>query len=268
MFSRRKASSDGSEAVARRRSHHRSDGNGDEVGHGRQRVKFAASAEQLPSSSRDDGEDGGKLPWRKHKGIDCWIGENTMVRSKGERPGGALVIVGPRFAGKTTWARHFGKHVYLSALHCPTAMDVSHDGYVVCDDMTKEYPYAKQVLSCQSVVTMSGDDGKTVQIRWGRPCIWTCDQWDDPRKWSGEMAAFVAQVCTVLDMNECGWSSMYEEPKGERWREGSEEGSEEESEEDDLEEKKEAALRAKEARRMEARKSVLDGGKKASFLQK
>lgn len=272
LFHRRKASSSGKEGTMgtrpkRRRSDHRSDGTGEGAGHQRRRVKFV---EQLPSPSRGDGEEGGKLPWRKHEGIDRWLEENGMVRSRGERPGGALIIVGPRFAGKTTWARQFGQHVYLSALHCPVAMDVSHDGYVVCDDMTKEYPYAKQVLSCQPVVTMSGEEGRMVQIRWGRPCIWTCDQWDDPRKWGKEMAAFVAQVCTVLDMNECGWSSMYEKDSGSE--ESEDEEDLEESGEEDLEESGEkgkgedVAFRAKEgkeARSAEAARSAGRGGEKS-----
>ena len=91
------------------------------------------------------------------------------------------------------------------------AMEDDHDGYVVCDNMTKEYPYAKQLLSCQSVVTMSRDDGKTVQIRWGRSCIWICDRWDDPRRWSKEMAGFISETCTVLDMYEAVWSNIYDD---------------------------------------------------------
>ena len=179
---------------------------------GDQRLKTVGKyrRQQLPSPEREGLEDAGKLPWRKHKGIDLWVEENTTVRSKGERPGGALVIVGPRFSGKTAWAKGFGKHIHLLSLHCPTAMQVDHDGYVVCDNMTKDYPYAKQLLSCQSTVTVCGDDGKMVQLAWGRPCIWTCDKWDDPRKWSEEMAGFLSEACTVFDMYESGWSNMFE----------------------------------------------------------
>ena len=151
------------------------------------------------------------LPWRKHKGVDEWVEENVLEHCKGKRPGGALILVGPRYAGKTAWARQFGKHIYMAAMHCATAVEAPHDGYVVCDDMTKDYPYAKQMLSSQPVVTMSRDDGKVVQTAWGRPCIWVCDKWDDPRRWSAEMAEFIGEACTVFDMYDCGWSYMYEE---------------------------------------------------------
>ena len=156
------------------------------------------------------------LPWRKHKGVDEWVEENVLEHSRGRRPGGALIVIGPRFAGKTAWARQFGKHVYMTAMHCPTAVETAaHDGYVVCDNMTQDYPYAKQVLSSQPLVTMTRDDGKVVQTTWGRPCIWVCDRWDDPRSWSVEMAEFIAEACTVFNMYECGWSYMYEEDEDE-----------------------------------------------------
>jgi hypothetical protein len=156
------------------------------------------------------------MPWRKHPKLDDWVKYNLRDGNVGKRVSGALVVVGPRQAGKTAWARQFGKHVYQVALYSPAAMDANEDGYVVCDDMTRDYPYAKQMLSCQSVVSTGREDGTVVQRKWGRACIWLCDEWDDPRRWGLEMDGFVAQACTVFDMNEHGWPKMYLESKQER----------------------------------------------------
>lgn len=153
------------------------------------------------------------LPWRCHKGIDGWVQRNIKMRRAGMRLEGALILIGPPFAGKTTWARRFGKHVYMSSMHCPRAVEeAKHEtGYVVCDDMDKGYPYAKQVLSNQLTLTMVDDHGKTVQVPWDRPCIWICNRSDDPRKWSEDWKEFISEVCTVFDMYEREWEYLYED---------------------------------------------------------
>ena len=202
-------------------------------------------------------------PWRKQAEVEGWVKRNLncgLGRLSGE---GALIIVGPRLSGKTTWARRFGEHIYMGSLHCPTAMEVDHHGYIVCDDMTKEYPYAKQMLSCQPVLTVVGDDGRANQKSWGRPCIWVCDEWDDPRKWGAEMAAFISQVCTVFDMRAEGWGKMYEmevadsEAEGEQVSPGGEMEEEEDEDEEEVEdiERVQQAERLKEDRKKAKRKA-------------
>ena len=188
--------------------------------------------------------------WRKHPVVENWMKDNLRgVPRLGA--GSALVVVGPRLAGKTRWARSLGEHAYVVGLHCAAAVDVCNEGYVVCDDLTKGYPYAKQLLTCQPVVSMARDDGVVVQKKWGKPCIWVCDQWDDPRRWSPEMAGFVSQACTVFDMNEHGWKTFYVEDDGDADEEAvdtqalseEEEGKEEEGEEE--KEKEKPALKQK-----------------------
>lgn len=154
---------------------------------------------------------GGKYQWRRHDVLDGWVKRN-IVSPTGVREG-ALILVGPRLSGKTSWARKWGAHVYLSMMHCSKAMQSSEDGYVVCDDMRKEYQYAKEVLLGQSVLTVLMDDGKPGRMEWGRPCIWTCDRWDDPRRWSRSMAEFVDETCTVFDMYEQMWPLMHDGPE-------------------------------------------------------
>ena len=168
------------------------------------------------------------LPWCRHEGIDGWVERNIKTRRAGMRLEGALILIGPSFAGKTTWARRFGRHVYMSSMHCPRAVEeAKHEtGYVVCDNMCKGYPYAKQVLSNQLTLTMVDDNGKTVEVPWDRSCIWICDEWDDPRKWSNDWKEFISKVCTVFDMYECEWEYLYED----------EDDSDEDEDEDELDE--------------------------------
>ena len=117
----------------------------------------------------------------------------------------------------------------MSSMHCPRAVGEAKDceGYVVCDNMEKGYPYAKQVLSQQLTLTMKDDEGKTVQVPWDRSCIWVCDEWDDPRKWSEDMKEFISKVCTVFDMYESEWEYLYGEDEDE---------SDEDEDEDELDE--------------------------------
>lgn len=152
-----------------------------------------------------------QLEWRVDSVLERWLEDNLLNRDPSRRPGGALLLVGPRRSGKTTWARQFGSHLHVTGFHCPEVIWSDSDGYVVCDDVRSDYLYAKEVLSGQMVVTMHGANGSPTQFTWGRPCIWTCDEWDDPRKWSLAMEAFVKAECTVFDMHERGWSAMYEE---------------------------------------------------------
>ena len=86
---------------------------------------------------------------------------------------------------------------------------------MVCDNMEKGYPYAKQVLSNQLTLTMVDDDGKAVEVPWDRSCIWICDEWDDPRKWSDDWKMFISKVCTVFDMYESKLEYLYEDDESE-----------------------------------------------------
>ncbi len=156
------------------------------------------------------------LPWKHHPVLHQWVRENLVGRSGDRRPKGALLLVGPRFSGKTRWAQQFGEYLHCTGVHCPAALDGRRGTYVVCDDVKEGYPYAKEVLSSQMVVTMHRDDGVARQRTWGLPCIWTCDQWDDPRRWGPDMAAFVDEVCTVFEMREHGFDSMFLVEKEER----------------------------------------------------
>ena len=224
MF-RPKTNDDGGDRRAVKRAHHRTHGRHERHERERKGRKEVENDVEEQRRVESDGmvaewvevvasvgtrERGGNLPWRKHAIVENWLKENLggVPRSGAGR---ALVVVGPRLAGKTTWARSLGEHVYMVGLHSGAAADVCNEGHVVCDDLTKDYPYAKQVLTCQPVVCMARDDGMIVQKKWGKPCIWLCDQWDDPRLWSPEMAGFVSQACTVFDMNEHGWKTMYVE---------------------------------------------------------
>lgn len=101
--------------------------------------------------------------------------------------------------------------MYTSTKCGEEVTEVVHDGYAVCDDMIQDRWYAKQLLSCQGVLTVSSAEGRVRQVEWGLPCIWTCDEWHDPRTWSPDMEGFVVECCTVFDMFEHGWKTVYEE---------------------------------------------------------
>ena len=166
-------------------------------------------AAQVPESAEP-----ADLPWRSDPILEGWVKRNLSGSCGRRHSEGALVVVGPRLGGKRTWAKKFGPHVELVSLYSSAAVDAGEDGYVVCQHMGREFPYAKQLLGCQPVVAMAGEDGRVRQRQWGRPCIWICDEWDDPRRWSPEMAGFVKQTCTVFDMKEHGWRKMYVDDTG------------------------------------------------------
>lgn len=156
---------------------------------------------------------GSLMPWRRHPIIDGWVERNIRPHRRGQRDEGALVLVGPSFAGKTWWARSFGEHVCMSSIHSSTLMDATHGGYAVFNDMSDDYRYAKQILSRQATVTVGLDEGSVGRLAWGRACIWTCSRSDDPRGWSSEMAEFVEETCTVFDMQQHGWDTMHAMPE-------------------------------------------------------
>ncbi len=208
MFSRRQpevAAKASGEKKKHRTIEHRRRPRDEERKESRRSIPCGSEAEAVA----EERSDGSLLPWRRHPTIDGWVERNTRPHRRFQRDEGALIVVGPPFAGKTWWARSFGEHVCVSAIHSSRLMHATHDGYAVFNDMSTDYGYAKQILSRQTSVTVALDEGSVGRLAWGRACIWTCSGSDDPRKWSPEMAEFVKENCTVFDMYDLGWETLY-----------------------------------------------------------
>lgn len=147
-----------------------------------------------------------------NKVVDEWVERNLRSRKKGQRPDGALIVVGLPGSGKTTWARSFGEHVYMPCMFSSKDFQSSGGEYIVCDNIREDEVYAKvyanQVLGCQPVVAVRNEQGGVEYIEWGKPCIWICQPWDDPRRWNAGMAEFIKCSCTVFEVKS-GWMSSW-----------------------------------------------------------
>lgn len=99
---------------------------------------------------------------------------------KGDRPR-ALVLSGRTRTGKTTWARSLGPHLYYNG-YFSLADFTSEKAYVIFDDVPWErmknlYKYffgaQKEFILCDKYM-------KKRRVRWGKPCIFLCNDDNDP----------------------------------------------------------------------------------------
>ena len=97
------------------------------------------------------------------------------------RPKG-LVLYGATRLGKTVWARSLGSHSYFGGLFNLDLFNANDADYAIFDDISGGFgffPSYKQWLGGQYEFTISDKYKHKMNIRWGKPAIWLCNQ--DPR---------------------------------------------------------------------------------------
>lgn len=106
-----------------------------------------------------------------------------MLTKQGRRR--SLCLYGPTRVGKTTWARSLGNHVYfMGVMSGEVALrDMPSADYAIFDDIRggiKFFPSWKEWFGSQLVVSVKKLYRDPVQVNWGKPCIWLCNE--DPRQ--------------------------------------------------------------------------------------
>lgn len=131
------------------------------------------------------------LKW-KQKYIDNWDATKGRPRS--------LVLIGPSRWGKTEWARSLGEHLFFGGLF---NMDKVADGvkYGVLDDIDINFfPTYKSWMGGQQEFEVTDKYKAKKTIQWGKPCIWTVNQNNDPREGKFADRAWLRANCFFVDL--------------------------------------------------------------------
>lgn len=112
----------------------------------------------------------------------------------------SLVIYGEPFTGKTTWARSFGKHLYMKTRYSAKAASLAEGvEYAVIDDISggiRYFPHFKDWFGGQPHVQVKLLYKEEVLLRWAKPTIWLNQR--DPRSQLQEMVGqqYSQEQCT------------------------------------------------------------------------
>jgi hypothetical protein len=117
----------------------------------------------------------------------------------------SLVLVGPTRTGKTVLALSLGPNP-ISMDGCWNMDNYYPDAsHVVVNDVDARkfgpsgFSFWKQVLGCQQWVDVFDRYTKTKRLKWGFPCVWTCNAEDDPRQYS-EVRDYLQSNAVVVDV--------------------------------------------------------------------
>lgn len=92
----------------------------------------------------------------------------------------SLVLYGPTRLGKTEWARSLGKHMYFNALANFKEKWTDEVEYVIFDDFGIEFiPNRKGFFGGQEEFEISGKYMKVKSVKWGKVCIYLCNNKPD-----------------------------------------------------------------------------------------
>lgn len=92
----------------------------------------------------------------------------------------SLILVGPTRLGKTEWARSLGHHMYFN--HMANFKEDWDDSakYIIFDDFEWDYiPNKKGFFGAQSEFQISGRYMKVKTVKWGKCCIYLCNNHPD-----------------------------------------------------------------------------------------
>lgn len=130
-------------------------------------------------------------PWKVPAKVLQWRSRNFPVEGGG-RPQ-LLVLEGWPRSGKTEWALSFGRPVQMTG---GWNMDeVTRRGFthIVLNDINlKTFPYKREMVGCQRVVTVTGKWRPEKTITLGVPVIWTCNE-DNSLVKDAEMKKYIEQ---------------------------------------------------------------------------
>lgn len=91
--------------------------------------------------------------------------------------------MGPSRLGKTDWARSHGTHIYMGTQFNLRDWN-SEAAYLVLDDVAFKYigGHRKGLWGAQKEVVISDKYMKKKTYKWGKPCIFVCNEDDDFRE--------------------------------------------------------------------------------------
>lgn len=140
-------------------------------------VLFGKRIEGATASKKED--HWAPRPYKPTAAMKKWYNVNFVHHKGGQHT--TLVLEGPPGCGKTEWALSLGK-----AARCDGGWNMDEfvrPGFthvVLSDMILRDFRYARQFLSCQAEVTMTGKYRKKQRVRLGVPVIWTCTSDNSP----------------------------------------------------------------------------------------
>lgn len=154
---------------------------------------------------------GKKIPaWMSHYSEDqfivmrqmkCWVDGMRSLDIVGRKR--SLILIGPSRTGKTEWARCLGSHFYMNGywnMGCYRA----EAEYGIFDDIEYgTFKYFKQFMGSQAEFTASDKYKPNGVIRFGKPCIWICNEGLDEWKLTDGMRSWIEMNCEVVYVEEC-----------------------------------------------------------------
>ncbi len=148
--------------------------------------------------------------------MQLWL-DRYVVRREWEGRPQSLVIVGDPLVGKSTWAESHGNPIVMNSGWCLKSIFPEATHIVVQDVRPAAFGYQghsywRDVLGGQASFNCRDFQQETRTVAWGKPCIWTCNFDNDPRK-DPAVAAYldkVAVVCEIRDRpGERCWGKLF-----------------------------------------------------------
>ncbi len=145
-----------------------------------------------------------------------WMEQYVVKRQWSGRPV-SLVIVGDALVGKSAWAESEGNPIVMNSAWCMKSIFDEATHLVVSDVKPASFGYAgrshwRDVLGGQEEFNCRDFQQETRTIKWGKPCIWTCNFDNDPRK-DKAVAEYMKRVSVVVEVRdrpgERCWGKLY-----------------------------------------------------------
>jgi hypothetical protein len=151
--------------------------------------------------------------WKEIDVIDDWV--KMYVRDKswgGGRPMSLLLVddskVGSR-SGKTKWAQSLGNHCMLMTDIFQVGEFYRGGDYVIIDNVEQGGRgcdlMMRQIIGCQEEISFTAKNKEAEWLSWNKPCIWLCNEDNDPRCWfGGRRRKYVENTSLVFLLGSVG----------------------------------------------------------------